>query len=145
MMKHEFEALAGYEVSFEDYNQIIEPMYMATNLSKQDFVKVIDRKRFALPTKQEMVKEMKKEAKHLYDICGRYTDYESESRLEALAHQYLSRFYGIEWAKDNEAFAYTLRGYEFPTLQRGCTYPKELVLGRGGREYERIKLVKEAA
>ena len=30
MMKHEFEALAGYEVSFEDYNNVIEPMYMAT-------------------------------------------------------------------------------------------------------------------
>ena len=30
MMKHEFEALAGYEVSFEDYNRVIEPMYMAT-------------------------------------------------------------------------------------------------------------------
>lgn len=39
MMKHEFEALAGYEVSFEDYNRIIEPMYMATELSKEDFVK----------------------------------------------------------------------------------------------------------
>ena len=48
MMKHEFEALAGYEVSFEDYNRVIEPMYMATELSKEDFVKCIDRKRFAL-------------------------------------------------------------------------------------------------
>ena len=54
MMKHEFEALAGYEVSFEDYNRIIEPMYMATELSKEDFVKCIDRKRFALPTKAEL-------------------------------------------------------------------------------------------
>ena len=46
MMKHEFEELAGYKVSSEDYDRIIEPMYMATNLSKQDFVKCIDRKRF---------------------------------------------------------------------------------------------------
>lgn len=46
MMKQEFEALAGYEVSAEDYNNIIEPMYMATDLSKQDFVKTINRKAF---------------------------------------------------------------------------------------------------
>ena len=46
MMKHEFEEIAGYEVSTEDYDNIIEPMYMATNMSKQDFVKTINRKRF---------------------------------------------------------------------------------------------------
>lgn len=46
MMKEEFERLAGYEVSFEDYNKVIEPMYMATNLDKVEFVNVIDRKRF---------------------------------------------------------------------------------------------------
>lgn len=46
MMKQEFERLAGYEVSAEDYNNIIEPMYMATDLSKQEFVKTINRKAF---------------------------------------------------------------------------------------------------
>jgi len=46
MMKQEFEALAGYEVSTEDYNNIIEPMYMATNLDKAEFVKTINRKAF---------------------------------------------------------------------------------------------------
>ena len=46
MMHHEFEQIAGYEVSYEDYTNIIEPMYMATNLSKQDFVKTINRKAF---------------------------------------------------------------------------------------------------
>lgn len=60
MMKQEFEALAGYEVSFDDYTKIIEPMYMAVSLSKQEFVKVIDRKRF----------EVKREAKHIYKMMG---------------------------------------------------------------------------
>lgn len=46
MMKHEFEALAGYKVSNETYDNIIEPMYMATNLSKQEFVKTLNRKAF---------------------------------------------------------------------------------------------------
>ena len=141
MMKQEFEALAGYEVSFQDYNEIIEPMYMATNLSKQDFVKCIDRKRFALPTKKEIVRAMKKEAAHLYDICGRYTDFESKDRLEATAKAYAKRLYGIDWVADTTTWVYFIDGYEFEQLQRGCTYPKELVIGRGGREFERITLV----
>ena len=29
MMKIEFEALAGYEVSVSDYDNIIEPMYLS--------------------------------------------------------------------------------------------------------------------
>ena len=53
MMKHEFEAIAGYEVSTEDYNNIIEPMYMATNLSKAEFVKTISKKRFAVTKKEQ--------------------------------------------------------------------------------------------
>ena len=53
MMKHEFESLAGYEVSREDYDSIIEPMYLATNLTKEEFVKVIDKKRFAIVKKEE--------------------------------------------------------------------------------------------
>ena len=145
MMKHEFEALAGYEVSFEDYSRIIEPMYMATELSKEDFVKCIARKRFALPTKAELLAAMRKEAKHLYDICGRCCDFESEQRLERLAHTYLKRVYGVDWTVDSKAYAFFLKGYEFPDIQRGCTYPRELVLGRGNHEYERITLVKKAA
>lgn len=53
MMKHEFEEIAGYEVTTEDYNNIIEPMYMATNLTKQEFVKTINKKRFAVVKKEE--------------------------------------------------------------------------------------------
>ena len=53
MMKHEFEQIAGYEVSWEDYNNIIEPMYMATNLSKEEFVKTLSKKRFQVIRKPE--------------------------------------------------------------------------------------------
>lgn len=55
MMWAEFEEIAGYRVSYKDYSEIIEPMYVATNLSKQDFVKVINRKAFEIK-KQESVK-----------------------------------------------------------------------------------------
>ena len=61
MMKEEFERLAGYEVSFEDYNKVIEPMYMATNLSKEDFIKTIDKKRFEVK-KQKSEKQIQLEA-----------------------------------------------------------------------------------
>lgn len=46
MMHQEFERIAGYKVSFEDYTNIIEPMYMATTLSKEEFVKTLNRKAF---------------------------------------------------------------------------------------------------
>ncbi len=80
MMKNEFEALAGYEVTWEDYNNIIEPMYMATSLSKSEFVKVLDKSRFALKTEKELIAEARKEAKHLEHICGHHGDIESEIR-----------------------------------------------------------------
>lgn len=54
MMKHEFEALAGYEVSREDYDNIIEPMYLATNLTKQEFVQTLNKKRFAIVKKEKV-------------------------------------------------------------------------------------------
>ena len=51
MTKHEFEQIAGYEVSDNDYYNIIEPMYLAVpeNITKTEFVKMLNKKRFALP------------------------------------------------------------------------------------------------
>jgi hypothetical protein len=144
MLWSEFEKIAGYEVSVDDYNNIIEPMYMALpNVSKEDFVKMIDKKRFALPTPAELLREIRKEARHLYDICGHCSDFKSEQRMEAAAHKYLARKYGLDWSKDIEAFAYFLNEYEYPELKRGCTYPVTLVVGRGNTEYERISLQKK--
>lgn len=39
MLQHEFEALTGKKVETEDYNSIIDPMYMSTDMDKQDFCK----------------------------------------------------------------------------------------------------------
>lgn len=59
MMQHEFEALAGYEVTAEAYDNIIEPMYMATNMSKQEFIKTLNRKAFEYkPVRKLNVKKM---------------------------------------------------------------------------------------
>lgn len=94
MMKHEFEQIAGYEVSTEDYNNIIEPMYMATNLSKQEFVKTISKKRFVLKPVKTIIKEMRSCAESLKETCTHYTDWETKDRLEALAREYIGRKYG---------------------------------------------------
>ena len=144
MMKHEFEKLAGYEVRYEDYTKIIEPMYMATDLSKAEFVKCIDRKRFALPTKQQVINRMRKIANHLMKTCEHYTDSDARDELERLAKAYAKRFYGLDWENDTKTYAILIPEYYFKEIQRGCTYPATLVIGRGSREYERITLVKAA-
>lgn len=60
MMQHEFEERAGITVTAEDYNNIIEPMYMALKLSKDDFVKVVNLKFFKdrVPRKPKDMRRM---------------------------------------------------------------------------------------
>lgn len=89
MMKYEFEKIAGYEVSDDDYYKVIEPMYNATDLDKLDFVKLLNRKAFDLGAKKKaLVKEMKEIAKHLRETFTRYTDYDAKERLEDLIEEY---------------------------------------------------------
>lgn len=140
MMWKEFETLAGYEVSYEDYANIIEPMYMATDLSKQDFIKCIDRKHFAVVprTEKDVIREMKKEVKKLFEIWGLRRDHETESKLEELAREYERRFWN-----GKEMWCYLHKEYEYPGM-RGCSLPTELVLmGRYG-EVKRVVLIKIA-
>ena len=61
MMYEEFEKIAGCRVSYEDYNNIIEPMYMASNLSKQEFVKTLNLKFFKerMPKPKKIIKRMR--------------------------------------------------------------------------------------
>ena len=122
MMKHEFEALAGYEVSVSDYDNIIEPMYMATDLNKAEFVKVISKERFALKNREELIQEMKKIAEHLKQTCDHFTDYEAKEKLEALAEEYKERF-----GPYKGGFLLNTR-YTLERLGecRGCSYPAEL-------------------
>ena len=122
MMKHEFEALAGYEVSVSDYDNIIEPMYMATELSKEEFVKVICKERFALKSREEIIQEIKGIAEHLKKTCDHFTDYEAKEKLEALAEEYKERF-----GPYNGGFLLNTR-YTLERLGecRGCSYPAEL-------------------
>lgn len=59
MQKEEFEALAGVKVTDEMYYKVIEPMYLATSLKKQEFVKLIDVKAVATTeVKPKLIKRM---------------------------------------------------------------------------------------
>lgn len=92
MMKEEFERIVGYKVSLEDYNNIIEPMYMSTDIDKYDFVKLLNRERFEV--KEELsdeskkiiedakaeIKELKADIKELKDDIDRYNQYITESK-----------------------------------------------------------------
>jgi hypothetical protein len=136
MMKYEFEAIAGYKVSDADYNNIIEPMYMATEMSKQEFVKCISRKRFEVKVKTERqyINEIKKIAQFLYENCGRRAWHDEKGKIVDITRKMEKQFGYI---------CFTINGYEYEEVQRGCTYPKELVMcTENGTEIKRVKLVK---
>lgn len=138
MMWEEFERIAGYEVSYEDYSTIIEPMYNATNLNKAEFVKMLNRKAFDLKVKkQEMIKAMKAIAKERKANAEHFTNYEAENKLHELAQKYAESFHRFSTPE-------IVRKQTFETW--GCSYPAELIIYGGvvnGKYYEieRINLV----
>ena len=147
MMWKEFEELAGYEVSYEDYLNIIEPMYMALpeQFTKQDFVKMLDKKRFALPTKKQLQNEMKKLAEQIAEVVEYNGAYDLKEQLRTKAETYAKRFYNYN-KFDFKDYMFFNHGYTLPNM-RGCSFPVELVIGRsmdksGCVDYERLQLVK---
>lgn len=137
-MHHEFEQLAGYEVSYETYVNVIEPMYNATNLTKQDFVKCLNKKAFALPTRAEMKKEMRKIANKVFENCGLKSFIEEFDEVQRIADSYAKQFYGLC------SFALVCRGYAYCGIRqdRGCTYPETVVIcDRDGNELDRVVLI----
>ena len=144
MMWKEFEEIAGYEVSYETYTNVIEPMYMALNVTKYEFVKMLNKKAFALEDPKQMVRKMRKLATFLFENCGVSSYWEEKQELDKLAKEYAKRKYNLDWTNDIKAYVFTIDGYAYRgyEMDRGCTYPKELVIGRDNTEYERIALVK---
>lgn len=60
-MHNEFIEMSGLNVSYKDYTEIVEPMYMAVeNMSKQDFIKFITPSVKALIKEYPKVKTIKK-------------------------------------------------------------------------------------
>lgn len=131
MMKEEFETLAGYEVSWEDYSNIIEPMYMALEtVTKQEFVQMIDRKRFALKTRKEFIKEMKALAEEIMEWTERTGAYEQKEKLQEKFSEFAKRF-GLE------SF-YTLDMNTVLGTYRGCSFPVQVVFYRMSYDGKRV-------
>jgi len=130
MMQQEFEQLAGYEVSYDDYVNIIEPMYLATNMDKADFVECINKKRFALKPLKNIIKEMKQCAASLKQTCTHYTDQDTKDRLDELIETYVERKYpGIDihyWTEDEMLWS--------------CYYPVKVVISGNHKFLEEIQL-----
>lgn len=137
MMWEEFERIAGYEVSYEDYTNVIEPMYNATNLTKTEFVKTLNRKAFDLKVKkQEMIDSMKAIAQERKENAEHFTNYEAEDKLVELAHKYAGTFHRFSTPQIDRKLTFG---------DCGCSYPSELIIFGGiasGNYYEieRIKL-----
>ena len=117
-MKAEFEKIAGYKVSQEDYDKIIEPMYMATNLDKFEFIETLNKDRFVLCTLEDYIEEMKKLAAHIRKTCDHYTDYDAENRLFEICEIIRDNFRPYKGFIVNRK--YTL---EHLGECRGCVYP----------------------
>lgn len=100
MMKQEFEKLAGYEVSDWDYYHIIEPMYTNVYLDKEEFIKTLNKKRFALPTSREIVKKLKAKTKLYVETLP--TDwnraFEIKGEIEQMGREFASKYY--HWGAD---------------------------------------------
>ena len=130
MMYEEFIKIAGYKVSVEDYNNIIEPMYMALDVDKHEFVKLINRKRFEVveKTERQYINEIKKIAKVMFEKCGHCSTWEEENEIDRLTREMEHKF-GFTYVMNKE--------YEYPEIQRGCTYVKSI------RKFYDYALVKE--
>lgn len=101
MTKQEFETLAGYEVSFSDYYDIIEPLYMSTDATKAVFVQMLNPKRFALPTKAETLKAIKAQAKTAA-AADPYTFFDEWQKLESMVNDFAIRFYHVDRCTTSE-------------------------------------------
>lgn len=131
MLKKEFEELAGYKVSDHLYHEVIEPMYMATDLPKQTFVKVVDFSKYTQITLEDLVEKLRECAEHLKKAGDSYV------RLGTL-HHVSSLLENID-ALNMESGTWGVLDLKWDTNDNGKPYPKRLYI-----DDDYYDLVKEA-
>ena len=117
MNYQEFMQIAGYEVSYETYKNIIEPMYMTTDIiDKKEFCKCFSKKLFAIKPTDKLVKELRDMAKDL-QYAAKYGLYVGDKMTEfkKLCSDYQKRQYNnldyyFEYANDSY-YSYTSHTY----------------------------------
>ena len=72
MMHEEFMKIAGYKVSYEDYKNAIEPMYMAMpdGISKEEFATMLDRSRFEVKKTEAELRQEQEYRDRMTDLCS---------------------------------------------------------------------------
>ena len=98
MLQEEFEELAGYHVNTDVYHNIIEPMYMAVERSKKDFVKMLNPEAFAIETLWIIVRKDLTLPFPEWEYIQKINGYSSDHALD----RYLTQFWGenrpdIKW------------------------------------------------
>ena len=67
MMHEEFEKMAGYRIAYKYYHEIVEPMYMASDLSKQEFIALVNFRDYATLKEKQIVEQMRQIAGVMHD------------------------------------------------------------------------------
>ena len=133
MMHDEFMKIAGYEVSYKDYTDIIEPMYMAVDLSKEEFVKTINKDRFALRPIGDIITDMQAIGEERKTHCTHFYDSTASDRLDSLITEYMERK-GIQ----------SIARYQIESKQIfSCYYPAKVVI-YSNRTFETIETIEIA-
>ena len=118
MMYSEFLELSKMtenDITTETYSKVIEPMCMATNMDKRDFVKMLNIKHIkaASPNANNIANEMVEVIKDMKVQLGHTTLHQQENRFIELAENFCKL--------KNMEFCYTdFSIYEFPN-DRGCS------------------------
>ena len=120
-MWKEFEELAGYEVTYDTYTNILEPMYMAIpdSMTKQQFIKLLNRKAIEKRSVKAIVKDMKPIAEHMREVCDHYHDWDADKKLEVLVKEVNANACG--------AYYFCLENRNTMENYRGCSFPAYLV------------------
>lgn len=124
MLKEEFEKISGIEISDYNYKNIVEPMYMAVNLDKKDFIKLLDLKALAEKSGRKSLKyfydKFMKKAKEYNKKCFYGYDSNIENEIEYIMLTIRNRY-------DKDA-------YFEKTMKNGVFYYESLVI-HGHRYY----------
>ena len=112
MNYEEFIKIAGYEVSFETYKKVIEPMYMSTDIiDKKEFCKSFSKKLFGIKSTDKLLKEINKTAKFMKENTDRELQRKAWYEFKELCEDYtkrtyLANYYTYDKDEDNGFWSY---------------------------------------
>ena len=133
MMYTEFLNLAKVtenDISFDTYRNIIEPMYMATDMNKYEFVEMLNIKAIKdmYPNVNKVCKDLVKLIAEMKKLLGHTTMHEQENKFVELAKKFCE-LRGMEYCYEDGLI------YEIPSYERGCTMYTGFVAKMGNTYY----------